>query len=116
MRKREKNVLRLRERCCAWMKIFKNYRTKKQLREENERLKAMLSVPTQIHTVERNVQKVQSSFVVPCSQRDIPEEVIKNQIARNMIEFLQPLIEYDFTDDKHGGKNYYGNLYAASKK
>ena len=98
------------------MKIFKDYRTKKQLREENERLKVMLSVPTQIHTVERNVQKVQSSFVVPCSQRDIPEEVIKNQIARNMIEFLQPLIEYDFTDDKHGGKNYYGNLYVASKK
>lgn len=98
------------------MIIFKNFRSKKQLKEENERLKAMLSVQTQIHTVERNVQKVQSSFDVPCGQRDIPEEVIKNQIARNMIEFLQPLIEYDFTDDKHGRKIYYGNLYVASKK
>lgn len=98
------------------MKIFKNYRTKKQLREENERLKAMLYVSPQIHTVERNVQKVQSSFVVPYDKRDIPEDIIKNQIARNMIEFLQPLIEYDFADDKNGGKIYYGNLYVTNKK
>lgn len=98
------------------MKIFKNYRTKKQLREENERLKTLLSVSPQIHTVERNVRKVQASCAVPYDQRDVPEDVIKNQIARNMIEFLQPLIEYDFTDDKHGGKIHYGNLYVASKK
>lgn len=98
------------------MKIFKNFRTKKQLMEENERLKALLSVPPQIHTVERNVQKVQSSFVVPYDQRDIPEDIIKNQIARNMIEFLQPLIEYDFADNKNGGKIYYGNLYVTNKK
>ena len=86
------------------MKIFKNFKTKKQLREENERLKATLSVPLQIHTVERNVQKVKSSFVVPYDQRDIPEDIIKKNIAMNMVEFLQPLIEYDFSDDKHGGK------------
>lgn len=104
------------ERCCVWMKIFKNFKTKKQLREENERLKATLSVPLQIHTVERNVQKVKSSFVVPYDQRDIPEDIIKKNIAMNMVEFLQPLIEYDFSDDKHGGKIYYGNLYVASKK
>ena len=92
------------------MKIFKNFKTKKQLR------KATLSVPLQIHTVERNVHKVKSSFVVPYDQRDIPEDIIKKNIAMNMVEFLQPLIEYDFSDDKHGGKIYYGNLYVASKK
>ena len=98
------------------MKIFKNFKTKKQLREENERLKATLSVPLQIHTVERNVQKVKSYFVVPYDQRDIPEDIIKERIVINMVEFLKPLIEYDFADDKNGGKIYYGNLYIANKK
>ena len=105
------------ERCCVWMKIFKNFRTKKQLREENERLKAMLHVPMQIHTEQRNVQKVQSSFAVPCYEKDVPEEFIKNQIAKNMIEFLKPHIEYDyFTDEKCNVNIYYGSLYVANKK
>lgn len=98
------------------MKLFKNFQTKRQLREENARLKAMVCTPPQINTVERNVQKVQSSFAVPHSERDIPEEIIKNEIVRNMIEFLKPLIEFDFTDDGNGGKTYRGYLYIADKK
>lgn len=98
------------------MKIFKNFKTKRQLREENIRLKAMMSMPTPIHTVERNVEKVQSSFQVPYEERHIPEDIIKRQIARNMLEYLQPLIEYDFSDDGNGGKIFKGNLYVGSKK
>lgn len=97
------------------MELFKNFQTKKQLREENARLRAMLSMPAQIHTVERNVQKVQSSFDVPYEQRHIPEEIIKRQIAKNMLEFLQPLIIWDFEDDGKGGKIYKGSLYVADK-
>lgn len=97
------------------MKLFKNFRTKKQLREENAMPKSMISMHAPIHTVERNVEKVQSSFLVPYEERNIPEEFIKRQIAKNMIEFLQPLIEYDFTDDGNGGKIFKGNLYVASK-
>lgn len=96
------------------MRIFKNFQTKKKLREENIRLKAMLSAPAQI-PVERNVQKVQSSFKVPYEERHIPEEIIKSQIAQNMLEFLQPLINYDFEDDGRGGKIYKGSLYVADK-
>ena len=98
------------------MKLFKNFKTKKELREENERLKTILSMPTQIHTVERNVQKVQYSFSVPYYERDIPEEIIKRHIAQGMVEFLQPIITYDFKDDGRGGKIFYGNLYVADKK
>lgn len=101
------------------MKIFKNFQTKKQLQEENARLqeenarlKAMLSIPTQIHTVERNVQKVGASFCVPFEERYIPDEIIKREIARNMIEYLQPLINYDFEDDGRG-RIYRGTLYVA---
>ncbi len=98
------------------MKLFKNFKTKKQLKEENIRLRAMMSIPTPIHTVERNIEKVQSSFLVPYEERNMPEEFIKRRIAENMIEYLRPLIEYDFTDDENGGKIYKGKLFVASKK
>lgn len=101
------------------MKIFKNFKTKRALIEENARLKAMLQIlqkPQQVHMVERNVQKVQSSFVVSYKNRDIPEEIIKTEIASNMIEYLKPFIEYDFFDDEGSGKIYKGSLYIANRK
>lgn len=97
------------------MKIFKNFKTKRELREENARLRAILETPLQIRTVERNVQKVQSSFTVPYEERDIPEEIVKSKIASNMVENLKPFIEYDFFNDKRGGKIYKGSLYLANK-
>ena len=97
------------------MRIFKKYVSKKDLERENERLRKLLSTSTQIHTVEKNVKKVRSSFDVPYGE-DIPEEVIKSHIASNMMRFLRPLIEYDFSENKRGGKTYYGSLYVANKK
>ena len=96
------------------MKIFKKYVSKKDLERENEWLRKLLSTPTQIHTVEKNVEEVRSSFDVPYGEA-IPEEVIKSHIASNMVQFLQPLIEYDFSDNKRGGKTYYGSLYVTNK-
>lgn len=64
------------------MKLFKNFQTRKQLKEENIRLKALLSIPAQIHTVERNVQKMHTSFAVSYNERYIPEEFVKRQLAK----------------------------------
>lgn len=99
------------------MKLFKNFVTKKKLKEENERLKRMITISTRICDVEKNekeVKKVSSSFTVPNGE-NIPEEVVKHQIAKNMIQFLQPLIFYDFSDNIYGGKTYYGSLYVANE-
>lgn len=87
-----------------------------ELKQENKRLKAILSMPTQLHTVERDVQQVRSSFAVSYMDRAIPEDMIKMEIAREMAKYLKPLIEYDFSDDGNGGKIYYGSLYVANKK
>lgn len=97
------------------MKLFKNYVTKKSLKEENEQLRKLLLTSTQKHNTEINVEKVRSSYDIPASEK-IPEEVIKWHIANNMVQFLQPLIEYDFYNNKHGGKTYFGSLYVANKK
>lgn len=98
------------------MKLFKNFQTKKQLKEENIKLKALLSCSMRVYDVERNIQKVQSSFAVSYHERDIPEEIIKRQIEKNMIDVIKPFIDYDIKDDGNGGKICCGYLYVADKK
>ena len=95
------------------LKIFGIFQSKKRLREENERL---LLRPPKIHEVKRNVQIVQSCYDTTPYERDIPEEYFKNQIAKEMIKYLKPLIEYDITDNEYGGKTYRGKLYVSGRK
>lgn len=97
------------------MKIFKNFKTKRQLREENERLKAMLMIPQPVRVVERKVEAVRFSFAVPMEHSHLPEEIIKGEIARKMADCIKPLIEYDFSDGENGGKIYTGKLYIARR-
>lgn len=98
------------------MKLFKNFQTKRQLREENERLKAMLHRPQPIHIVEREVEKVSSCMEIT---ENIPTEVIKRQIAKGLIDYLEPFIEWDFEDVSD--KNLYrkqvrGNIFLVKRK
>lgn len=69
----------------------------------------------QIHSVEREVQKVSSDMVF---DNNVPTEIIKEQIAHGMVEFLKPLIEWDIEDDKSNPfkKRMRGNIYLAKKK
>ena len=98
------------------MKLFKNFKTKQQLREEIAELKGRLYPQRpQIHTVEREIQKISSDAVF---DNNVPVECIKEQIAHGMFEFLKPLIEWDIEDDKTNPfkKRMYGNIYLAKKK
>lgn len=97
------------------MKLFKNFRTKQQLREEIAELKGMLYLQRpQIQTVEREIQKVSSDIVFDNNES---VEHIKEQIAYGMVEFLKPLIEWDIEDDKTNPfkKRMRGNIYLAKK-
>lgn len=98
------------------MKLFKNFKTKQQLREEIAELKGMLYPQRpQIQTVERETQKVSSDVVF---DNNVPVEYVKEQIAHRMVEFLKPLIEWDIEDDKANPfkKRIRGNIYLAKKK
>lgn len=64
-----------------------------------------------IMTIERNVQKVMAEFSTYPDSINVPEEIIKENITREIVEFLKPLIEYDFCDNSFGGKTYKGTLY-----
>lgn len=111
------------------MKLFKNFKTKKQLREENIRLTEKnknleeqlskvftmnLSRPTNIIREERNIHKLISRYLVRKGdfyERDMPVEYIKREIARNMLTELEHTIEYDFSDTDEG-RVYSGSLLA----
>ena len=98
------------------MKLFKNFKTKRQLREEIAELKRMLCPQRpQIHTIDREIQKVSSDIVFDNNESI---EHIKEQIAHGMVEFLKPLIEWDIEDDKTNPfkKRIRGNIYLAKKK
>jgi len=98
------------------MKLFKNFKTKQQLREEIAELKgALFSQSPKLYPVEREVQKVSSDMAF---DNNVPTEYIKEQIAHEMIEFLKPLIEWDIEDDNTNPfkKRIRGNIYLAKKK
>lgn len=98
------------------MKLFKNYKTKRQLREENAELRGMLyPLRPQLRMVERDVQKISHAMIC---EDEVPTTYIKEQIARGMIEYLQPLIEWDIEDDTSNlyKKRVRGSLYVAKRR
>lgn len=98
------------------MILFKNFKTKQQLREEIAELKGMLYPQRpQIQTVERETQKISYDIVFDDNE---PVEHIKERIGYGMVEFLKPLIEWDIEDDKTNPfkKRIRGNIYLAKKK
>ena len=95
------------------MKIFKNFKTKRQLREEIAMLKA---IKPQIHTVERDVFPVRSCVLL---EENMPVEYAKEMIARQMANSLRPFIEYDVKDFYTGCEiesEIIGTLYVAKRR
>ena len=97
---------------------WKNRETKKKLREENIRLKSeietYMKTPYPVCTVERNVQKVCAKWTLTEMQRDIPSEIIKNELLRKLSESLSDFVEYNFENDRHGNTIYTAILYVAT--
>lgn len=101
------------------MKFFKNFQTKRQLREENERLKLMLHRPQPINFIEYETQKISSYMKLSGYEVEVPTEVIKKQILYNMIDELKSFVDWDIEDDSdknHYGKIIRGNIYLAKGK
>lgn len=101
------------------MKFFKNFKTKRQLREEIKSLEFMLHRPQPINFVEREVQKVSSCMELSRYEIEVPTEVIKKEILHKIADELEPFVEWDIEDIS--GKNHYGkiiraNVYLAKRK
>lgn len=94
------------------MKFFKNFKTKRQLREEIKRLEFMLHKPQTINFVEREVRKISSCMELSRFEIEVPIEVIKKQILHNFAEELEPFVEWDIEDSSD--KNHYGKIIRAN--
>lgn len=105
-------------------KLFKNYKSKKQLREEiqnlkqeNAKLEGMLSAPifkSQL-TVEREAQEVVVRVLL---ENGMPIEVAKETYTQRLAKKLMPLIEWD-VEDRDGNpywKTLTGRLFLTVKK
>lgn len=93
--------------------------TKRKLREENIKLKGQVEMLERLPrppvcTVERNTQEVNASLVVPFGEADMPVEYIKHSLAKELIEYAKPFIEYDVKDGEMGGKIYFAKMYVAT--
>lgn len=99
---------------------WKNRETKKKLREENIRLKEQIERRESVKrpsvcTSERNVQAIRSEYNSPIGGSVyVPESVIKMTIAKELLDYIKPFIEYDFHENPNGGKVYTGTLYVGT--
>lgn len=91
------------------MKLFRNFKTKRQLRKEMAILEAM---KPQIHIIERDVEPVRSCILL---EQDMPVEYAKEMIARQLADHLQNFIDYD-VEDSRIGKKLTGTLYLAKRR
>jgi len=97
--------------------IFQNWKSKKQLREENIRLQALLSMPPQIHTIERGAILYKCNILL---KDNMSIEFAKRRIADSFAEALlnNDLIEWDINDEYISNslmKKVTGTVYVARR-
>ena len=98
---------------------WKNRETKKKLREENIRLKTEIEMQYKIPkppvcTIERNVQKICSRLQYNGMQLAPPSEIIKEELCRELIEYIKPFVEYDFERNGYREEVYTATLYVTT--
>lgn len=97
------------------MKFFKNFKTKRQLRKENERLYFLLNRP---HTVNfargSEIHKISSFFNLSEFEIEVPQEVIKKQILHNIADEIAPFVEWNTEMNPHG-TTFRGDIYLAKR-
>lgn len=101
------------------MKLFKNFKTKKQLRAEIERLKAVHERPPIIKE-HVEVQKLYASYLadnqlLDMVESDVSEKYAKKRVAEEIVRLIIPYIEYS-AEDCWEGKIYRGILRVVGRK
>lgn len=101
------------------MKLFKSFKTKKQLRAEIERLKAVHERPPIIKE-HVEVQKLYASYLadnqlLDMVESDVSEKYVQKRIAEEIVRLIIPYIEYS-VEDCWEGKIYRGILRVVGRK
>ena len=100
---------------------WKKRETKKKLREENKRLKSILTAHNWSRFIkkrESEIQKIAYVKSVPSDCLISPEyelELIKADIKANIIKDVIPFIEFSDSDGLMGSKEVRGTLYVVKR-
>ena len=85
------------------IKKWKNRETKKKLREENKRLKEMLSMqwknPTLVSCRRVKFEKVSAITTVP---KYIPDNYINSNLSQKIAERISPFMKKEIVGEEHG--------------
>lgn len=98
------------------MKLFKNFKTKKQLREEIEKLNDMLRMTRFVNTrpsiISQKVsEEVKCSVMQSWRDSEVSAEIFKNEIVHNLMEQIKPFIDFQERVEPRGEKVYTGVIY-----
>lgn len=101
------------------MKLFKNFKTKKQLLAEIEQLKAVYERPPIIKE-HVEVQKLYASYLadnqlLDMVESDVSEKYVQKRIAEEIVRLIILYIEYS-AEDCREGKIYRGMLRVVEKR
>lgn len=77
------------------MKLFKNYKSKRQLRKEIEMLQFAVTHATRPTIKRYDIKKLEINADVP---EGVPVEVIKRNALRLVADSLEPCIEWDISE------------------
>lgn len=91
--------------------MFKNYKTKRQLKKEIKILESLITPQRPIiYETSRDVQKIGCTYEF---ESNMPVEHIKERLSFEMAKHLKPFIEYDIEDNPAGynKKILRGSLY-----
>lgn len=99
-------------------KLFRNFKTKKQLREENAILQARLDMvlrPVPHLQAEQYFPiKIEANFI-DNGREDVPIEIAKSELCHNLFEQIKPQIKY-WTENRGFEKVYHANLQILRKQ
>lgn len=97
--------------------LFKNFKTKKQLRAEIERLKAVHERPPIMEIERFEIKELHASCLLHthCMDEDFAKESAKRNVANKIFEQIVLLIEYR-EDDCPEGKIIRGKLRVVGKR
>ena len=91
---------------------FKNFKTKKQLREEIAFLKGTQFVQPQVLRVERNIIKHSCRVIF---DGNVPADHLKRRIMEQLCHQIEPFIEWDVVATDFCN-SLIGSIYIAEKK
>ena len=96
-------------------KLFPEYKTKAELKQEVAYYKKMVATPLPVLRVERDVLPLRASITLTEEWR-VPIDYLKKELCRKFIDYIEPLVEFEVVDeDPHLQRLLIGTLYVADK-